>query len=74
MKILKDIKIKFDTDFYNERKKELGYTDAQVARVAGISKDQIWKYKEHYTIPTSFNLYRIAMALEVTMEDLLKEC
>lgn len=73
MKLVKDIKIVFDADFYNERKKELGYTDAKVARIAGLAKEKMWRYKNHLTIPNSFNLYRMAMALECAMEDLLKE-
>jgi transcriptional regulator with XRE-family HTH domain len=73
MKELKDIKIVFDTEFYNERKKELGYTDAHIARLAGLAKEKMWRYKKNLTIPTSFNLYRVAMALECSMEDLLME-
>ena len=73
MKQLKDIKIEFDSEFYNERKKELGYTDAYISKIAGLAKDMLWKYKNNYSTPNSFNLYRIAMALNVQMEDLLKE-
>lgn len=73
MKRLKDIEIVFDTEYYNERKKQLGFFDKDVEVLTGLSKDLLSKYKCHYSIPKSANLYKIAMALEVTMEDLLKE-
>ncbi|WP_407453527.1 helix-turn-helix domain-containing protein [Methanobrevibacter sp.] len=73
MKKLGKMKVVFDTEYFNERKKELDYTDKDVYVLAGLTKDQIWKYKNHYAVPKSDTLYKIAMALDVQMEDLLRE-
>lgn len=43
-----------------------GYTISELSAKSGVSKGIISKYLKGYTIPKSNNIYRLALALEVS--------
>lgn len=73
MKELGKMKVVFDSEYFNELRKEKKLKQLHVADMIGIHQSSISNYICHRKMPCVEILYKMAMALEVSMEDLLRE-
>ena len=73
MKSLVETKVVFDKEYFNELRKEKNMKINKLSLLTGICIDRISKYKNGHSTPSAYSLYKIALVLDTTMEDLLKE-
>lgn len=67
------INVEFDVDFFDELLKEKGLNRVQLAKITGVNYFTLLRYTARTHSPTAKTLYLIALALEVPMDDLMKE-
>lgn len=73
MKELYEIELTFDRQYFKQLMKEKKWRHQDLSDETGIPVTTISNYSRGRRIPTSCALYKIAMALEVPMEDLMVE-
>ena len=73
MRDLSEIKVEFDIDYFKFLKKEKGFTCKNLAELTGIHLSTILNYSNGNRVPVAESLYKLAIVLDVTIEDLLKE-
>lgn len=73
MNRLEDIKIKFDNKYFRQLMKEKKWMNKDLAYETGIPFGTICNYSKGSRNPKVDALYKIAIALDCSMEDLLKE-
>jgi len=56
-----------------EIRKEKGVTREELSREAQVNRVTLWRYERGKTIPNATNLKRIAIALNVTMDELISK-
>jgi transcriptional regulator with XRE-family HTH domain len=57
-----------------EKRLAAGITDARFAKLAGVSRPQIWRYERGYNVPIVTTAFRMARILGLTVEDLFGDC
>lgn len=73
MKAIESVDVAFDTEYFKCLMKEKKLTCKRLAEITGIHVSTILNYSNGHRVPVSGALYRIALVLDVAMEDLLKE-
>ena len=73
MKELYEIKITFDRQYFKQLKKLNKMTNQDLSDETGIPVTTIGNYSRGRRIPNVCALYKIAMVLDVPMEDLMVE-
>lgn len=73
MKDIECVNVVFDVEYFKQLMKERKWTYPILADITGINRSTICNYASGRRVPVSDALYRIALALDVQMEDLLKE-
>lgn len=73
MKELHEIEVTFDKNYFKQLMKAKKWTNQILANETGIPIATICNYMKGARIPNSNGLYKVAIALDVAMEDLLME-
>lgn len=73
MKALDEVKIQFDHQYFKQLMKEKKWKHKRLAEETGLYLLTIRNYSKGARLPKTEALYKIAIALDVSMEDLLKE-
>ena len=73
MKALQEIEVIFDKVYFKQLMKLKKWTNQDLANETGISVNTICNYMKGSRLPNSGGLYKVAIALDASMEDLLME-
>ena len=74
MKKIDEVKIMFDKEYFKQLRKEKNIKLNKLAEIAGIDYHNLVALsKGHNQNPSASTIYKIATALDVLMEDLMKE-